>query len=185
VTVTPHGRGYSSKLQLRPSVDVPTDRLDPALVARVLSLPDAMVQDAWFASVGARFGIARLASAEAVDAAVLDRVQWQQHLSHAWSPHIFFFAGDPRGDRALYARMFAPALGIDEDPATGSAVAALAASVALREMNCELVLHVRQGVRLGRPSDIHARATARDGALTRVELVGTSVIVAEGVIEAP
>jgi len=185
VTVAPHGRGYSSKLLLKPSVEVPPDRLDPAVVARVLALPSDAVQEAWFASVGARFAIARLASSELVDAAVLDRAQWQQQLAHAWSPHVFFFAGDPRKDRSLYARMFAPALGIDEDPATGSAVAALAASLAAREAECELVLHVRQGVQLGRPSDIHAHAASRGGALLRVELVGTSVIVAEGVIEAP
>jgi len=43
-------------------------------------------------------------------------------LSRAWSPHIFFFAGNLQDGGKLYARMWAPALGVEEDPATGSAV---------------------------------------------------------------
>ena len=39
---------------------------------------------------------------------------------------------------------------------------------------------VRQGVEMGRPSTIHARASMRDGAVERVEIAGSAVIVADG-----
>src|SRR5205823_11437753 len=101
-------------------VELPAERPDPAAVAAVLSLPT--VAEAWFASGGVRFCFARLMSKDDVDKAVLDRAAWAKHFAKAWAPSLYFFAGD----QDLYARMFGPALGIDEDPATGSGAVAVA-----------------------------------------------------------
>ena len=78
-------------------------------------------------------------------------------------------------------RMFGPALGVAEDPATGSAAGPLA---------CHLVRHGRiafgdeieivQGVEIGRPSTLYARADGGDGAVERVEVGGSAVVVARG-----
>lgn len=83
--------------------------------------------------------------------------------------------------------MFAPALGISEDPATGSAAAALAFYLGrfqpMLEGECSWTID--QGVALGRPSLMEARAIRRNGRVVEVEIGGQSVVVANGVIDVP
>ena len=77
--------------------------------------------------------------------------------------------------------MFAPALGVDEDPATGSAAGPLACHAArhgLAPWGEELV--IEQGIELGRPSRLVARAEGGDGLIDRVEVGGSAVVVARG-----
>ncbi len=73
-------------------------------------------------------------------------------------PALFLWAreGMTGAALALEARMFAPLSGISEDPATGSAAAALGALLARR--NVAQSLAIRQGVRMGRPSQIGVEA---------------------------
>jgi trans-2,3-dihydro-3-hydroxyanthranilate isomerase len=78
-------------------------------------------------------------------------------------------------------RMFAPYGGVPEDPATGSAAGPLA---------CHLCRHglvewgewieIAQGVEIGRPSTLFARAHGHDGSIERVEVGGRAVVVARG-----
>jgi trans-2,3-dihydro-3-hydroxyanthranilate isomerase len=78
-------------------------------------------------------------------------------------------------------RMFAPAFGVDEDPATGSAAGPLACHVArhgLVPWGEELV--IEQGIEVGRPSRLVARAEGGDGRIDRVEVGGSAVVVARG-----
>jgi trans-2,3-dihydro-3-hydroxyanthranilate isomerase len=77
----------------------------------------------------------------------------------------------------LQARGFFPGGGIPEDPATGSAAAALA--VYLADRIGDIDFEIRQGVEMGRPSLMKARA--RRG---NVEIGGRSVLVAKGTLEA-
>jgi trans-2,3-dihydro-3-hydroxyanthranilate isomerase len=78
-------------------------------------------------------------------------------------------------------RMFAPALGVAEDPATGSAAGPVALHLArhgLIEFGRQLRLS--QGVEIGRPSTLYARV---DGGVARIERIavgGRAVVVAEG-----
>ena len=68
-----------------------------------------------------------------------------------------------------------------EDPATGSAAGPIACHLArhgLVEWGEELV--IRQGVEMGRPSTLHARADGGDGLIDAVEVGGAAVIVARG-----
>jgi trans-2,3-dihydro-3-hydroxyanthranilate isomerase len=77
--------------------------------------------------------------------------------------------------------MFAPAAGVAEDPATGSAAGPLA---------CHLCRHglvpwgteieIEQGVEIGRPSTLYARAAGSDGEIEAVEVGGRAVVVARG-----
>jgi trans-2,3-dihydro-3-hydroxyanthranilate isomerase len=85
----------------------------------------------------------------------------------------------------LRARMFAPMDGVPEDPATGSANCALAALLAhLHEAgDGTFSWRIAQGVEMGRPSVLEARAEKRDGAVENVWIGGESVLVAEGAIE--
>jgi len=69
--------------------------------------------------------------------------------------------------------MFAPLSGVAEDPATGSASCAVAGLMAhLNEQaNGEFTYHLAQGVEMGRPSVLRARAEKREGAV-KATLVG-------------
>lgn len=92
----------------------------------------------------------------------------------------------PEGD-GFRARMFAPANGVPEDPATGSATAVLAAPLlaagALAEGETRLSL--RQGVEMGRPAELGLRITVAGGRLAQVCVSGRAVRVAEGRIRVP
>jgi trans-2,3-dihydro-3-hydroxyanthranilate isomerase len=78
-------------------------------------------------------------------------------------------------------RMFAPSSGVTEDPATGSAAGPLACHLCrhgLVEWGTEI--EISQGVEIGRPSTLYARASGRDGSIERVEVGGRAVVVARG-----
>jgi len=153
----------------------------------VLSAPREVVLDAWFASAGMRFCFVRLADRAAVDHAVLDLAVWTAHFAGAWSPCIYLFAGDTRSEGVLYARMFAPTLGIVEDPATGSACAALAGALADRLPAREgaFTWRIEQGVAMGRPSLIETKVEKRNGSAATIKVGGSTVIVGEGAITVP
>jgi trans-2,3-dihydro-3-hydroxyanthranilate isomerase len=86
----------------------------------------------------------------------------------------------------FHARMFAPGLGIAEDPATGSAVAAFAGVLMQFEAlgDGEHSLVIEQGYAMGRPSEIALQIVIRDGALVSGEIGGSAVLVSEGEIRA-
>ncbi len=85
----------------------------------------------------------------------------------------------------IRARMFAPLLGVPEDPATGSANAALAGLLAsLRpEPDLALDLRIAQGIEMGRPSLLEASAEKRGGKVAEIRLGGRCVAVMNGTIE--
>jgi trans-2,3-dihydro-3-hydroxyanthranilate isomerase len=86
------------------------------------------------------------------------------------------------GARASWkTRMFAPGLGVSEDPATGSAAGPLAVHLARHgRIAFGEQIEIRQGAEVGRPSLLHARAVGSADALERVEVGGSAVIVARG-----
>ena len=78
-------------------------------------------------------------------------------------------------------RMFAPALGVAEDPATGSAAGPLAVHLARHgriEFGSEI--EIEQGVEIGRPSALFARVEGAPGRIERITVGGSAVIVARG-----
>ena len=86
----------------------------------------------------------------------------------------------------FHARMFAPGLGIPEDPATGAAVAAFAGLLAVTRAppDGEHTFHIEQGYEMGRPSLIELTPTIRGGALRAATIAGGAVQISEGTIEA-
>jgi len=78
-------------------------------------------------------------------------------------------------------RMFAPGLGIPEDPATGSAAGPLAVHLARHgRIAFGEQIEIHQGAEVGRPSLLHARAVGSQQRIERVEVGGSAVIVARG-----
>jgi len=82
---------------------------------------------------------------------------------------------------SVRTRMFAPGLGVAEDPATGSAAGPLSVHLArhgLIPFGCRV--EITQGVELGRRSRLYACAHGAGGRLSRVTVAGGAVAVAEG-----
>jgi trans-2,3-dihydro-3-hydroxyanthranilate isomerase len=78
-------------------------------------------------------------------------------------------------------RMFAPAGGVAEDPATGSAAGPLALHLARHgRIAFGDEIEITQGVEIGRPSKLYARVDGSADAIERVEVGGSAVVVARG-----
>jgi len=119
-----------------------------------------------FASVGLPFAFAEVRSVERLAIAAPDIAAF--HEAHRRYPNpierfsLFVYART--GARRVRARMFAPLSNILEDPATGSASAALGALLASLERDDDgFDLTIDQGVEMGRPSVIQVGVTMRGG----------------------
>jgi trans-2,3-dihydro-3-hydroxyanthranilate isomerase len=187
VDVVHRNGGFHGTLTLSGKIQAPAGAPSPAEVAAVLSVEPAEVRQVFFAGAGVPFCFAQLTSNEVVDRAAMNRAAWAATLSRAWSPHIFFFAGDLRDGGKLYARMWAPALGIEEDPATGAACAALVGVMASKHDfgGTAYRLSIQQGVSMGRRSEIEAEARKRGSVVTSVSVGGAAANIASGEIEVP
>ena len=187
VDVAQRNGSYHGTLTVSGKIDAPAGAPAPADLAAVLSIEPGEVSQSFFAGVGLPFCFAQLKSREAVDRAAIHRAAWTATLSRAWSPNLFFFAGDLRDRGKLYARMCAPALGVEEDPATGSACAALVGAMASKPDFAGTVyrLFIQQGVSMGRRSEIEAEARKSGGIVTSVSVSGATAYIASGEIEVP
>lgn len=131
-------------------------------------------------AAGPGFLFVPVASRAKLDAARLDPAAFAAMGEPA---ALYLYAADPEGlGHRFQARMFAPHLGVPEDPATGSAAAAFAGVMMEFEPlgDGEHDVAIRQGLAMGRPSDIALQLVIETGALQSVEIGGSAVIVSEG-----
>ena len=187
VDVAQRNGGLHGTLTLSGKIEAPTGAPSPTDLAAVLSIEPAEVSQVFFAGAGVPFCFAQLRSNGVVDRATMNRAAWAATLSRAWSPHLFFFAGDLRDGGKLYARMWAPALGIEEDSATGAACAGLVGAMASKPDFGGMVyrLSIQQGVLMGRRSEIEAEARKSRNVVTSVSVGGATAYIASGEIEVP
>lgn len=141
-------------------------------------------------SCGVPFLIVPLATRDAVRRARLRHDAWERLLAPAWAQSVFLFAAQDvqaGPHHPIRARMFAPELGVVEDPATGSAAVAFAAYLASRSDTSDGTLRwtIEQGVEMGRPSTLHVEAEKRDGGIGAVRVAGAAVRIGEGELSAP
>lgn len=114
-----------------------------------------------------------------------DPARWR-----AFAPEVGGIAADcyaycrdgRRHDVSFHARMFAPGMGIPEDPATGAAVAALSGAIQHFDGLLDGVhpLIIEQGVEMGRPSYIHLHIESEGGAVKGARIGGQAVRIATG-----
>lgn len=80
------------------------------------------------------------------------------------------------------SRMFAPLLGVTEDPATGSAAASFGGYLAAKDPRTDGTLSwkVEQGVEMGRPSRLFIEADKKEGKTTAIRVAGSVVMMTEG-----
>ncbi len=111
---------------------------------------------------------------------------WDRTIRRFEAPHIFAFSMESeRAGSTAAARMFAPALGISEAPATESACGPLAAYLVryrLVQARREHLFVIEQGAEIARPSLIHVMAEQTDDAVTQLRIGGQCVVVGEGTI---
>jgi trans-2,3-dihydro-3-hydroxyanthranilate isomerase len=113
---------------------------------------------------------------------------WQGLLASYWAPAVYLFTPETeRPGSDWRTRMFAPALGVMEDPATGAAAVAFAGYLAARDQARDGTLRwtIEQGFEMGRPSILVAEADKADGAVIAVRVGGAAVLVSEGWMEIP
>ena len=158
---------------------------DAAHVAAALGLHESDVRATGLpvqqVSCGLPFVFVPLATREAVDRAVPDM--------RVLDFEAYVFTTDRSGatdSATTYSRMFAPMLGVNEDPATGGASGPLGSYLVKYALttseDARSILNL-QGVKLGRPSWIHVSIDSEGVEITRVRVGGTSVFVAEGTME--
>lgn len=88
-------------------------------------------------------------------------------------------------DATVHCRMFAPGLGVPEDPATGSAAGALGCYLVRYGItpphDGKVQIIVEQGIEIGRPSRIKVEVSVDDdGEISEVRVGGTAVTVIQG-----
>jgi trans-2,3-dihydro-3-hydroxyanthranilate isomerase len=170
--------------------EAPSEREAPdaALLAAALGLDvsDLLGGDyaPRMASCGLPFVLVPVRDRAAVARARVRHDAWERALPPgAWTRELMVFALD--GAAAdVRARVFVPGLSVPEDPATGSANAALGGYLARRtpRLDGTLAWTVEQGVEMGRPSLLHVRAEKRRGEIAVVRVGGQAVVVAEGTL---
>jgi trans-2,3-dihydro-3-hydroxyanthranilate isomerase len=167
---------------------------DPACAAAALGLPVSAVADATpvqVVSCGLPYILVPLTTRAAVDDADLGRAAYDR-LAAAFDVDVngvFLFSTQAADDNVTaYSRMFAPVVGVHEDPATGSASGPL---------GCYLVRHnlvsreragamvSLQGVKMGRPSHVHISIGVEGRDIRSVRVGGSSVLAGEGTLYIP
>lgn len=181
------GSRISAPRSLSLDVAIPTD-----LVAACASLPEkAIVTTAHkpiVASVGTPFVFAEVASLDALASASPDLTAFRRGaaqfsaVAHRFNLMLYCRRGDTVTE--LRTRMFAPLSGVLEDPATGSANAALAALLTSLAPGDNLALHfdIEQGVEMGRPSKVIAGAVKTAEGPVESTVAGSCVPVMRGTL---
>lgn len=158
-------------------------------IASILSLDAADLLDGPYApqtvSCGLPFLFVPVRDRGAVARSRLRLEPWERSLRGTPSEMVMVFAADPeRPGSDMRARMYGPSVAVAEDPATGSACAALAGYLAARTpRDGTLRWVVEQGFEMGRPSILEIEADKQDGHITAVRVGGRTVLVSSGTIQ--
>jgi trans-2,3-dihydro-3-hydroxyanthranilate isomerase len=180
---------FAEMEQLLPTFGEPV--ADRAAVAAALNLRTDDLLDlgtpVQAVSCGVPFLFVPVRTREAVDRAVVDAAAFGRLCRGlGLAEEVFIFSPETSGDAAtVYSRMFAPGLGVTEDPATGAASGPL---------GCYLVRHglvakesagdivSLQGVKIHRPSRVHIAIGVDGDTITGVRVGGRAVVVGEGTL---
>src|SRR6185436_17278862 len=176
--------------QLPPTFSEPIP--DPAGAAGSLGLPQAAVAGTGLpvqvVSCGVPFLLIPLATRRAVDNAASNFERIDTFFRHAGvkASGVFLFSHERGDDKAtVYSRMFAPEVGVAEDPATGSASGPLGCYLVRHKIvppdRAGAILNL-QGVKMGRPSHVHVSIGVENGDIMSVRVGGEAVLAGEGTL---
>jgi trans-2,3-dihydro-3-hydroxyanthranilate isomerase len=143
--------------------------LDPALPAQIVS-------------TGTAFAIVPLRSAESLarlKVQVDEATAWLREQGARWF-YVLGQVSDPKEGHVLQYRARMQFHG-GEDPATGSAAGcAISYLVGRGAVAAGERIHLRQGIEMGRPSDLFLSAKLESGKVSDVRVAGSTVLVAKG-----
>ncbi len=156
----------------------------PLVAAAVALEPESVdikVHEPVDVGTGVDYVAVRLASLDALARARPVEAAWQCLPSPAAHHGLALYVLDA-GAHELRMRMFAPSVGVVEDPATGSAASALGGLLAELNPTADGTLGwtMRQGIEMGRPSRIDVEADKANGKVCAVRVGGTAVAMTEG-----
>jgi trans-2,3-dihydro-3-hydroxyanthranilate isomerase len=160
---------------------------DRVLIAAMLSLDVSELDDKPLevVSCGVPFLFVPIRNLAAVRRIKLRGDIWERALRDFATPHVFVFSPETeQRTSTVHSRMFAPAMGIAEDPATGGASGPL---------GCYLVKHgyvqgnpariiSEQGMEIGRPSFITIEIGQQDEQIISVSVGGQCVTIGSGTL---
>jgi trans-2,3-dihydro-3-hydroxyanthranilate isomerase len=136
--------------------------------------------------VGAPFTMVPLRDRDALARAAVVPGAWPEAFGTDKHNAAFLYVrgGTEGGD--FRTRMYAPGMGIGEDPATGSAVASFAGLVMQTERPAdgEHAFLIEQGFEMGRPSLIELGLSVAGGRLAAATIAGGAVRIADGILYA-
>lgn len=157
-----------NQAEIAPLLGLSADDLDPALKPQVVSTGNA-------------FAIVVLRDVEALKRLKVDQEKATPILRERGARWFYVMAPEPEqsGNEMKYrARMQFYG---GEDPATGSAAGcAISYLVARGAVQSDVRVHVRQGVEMGRPSDLFLTAKRESAKISDVRVAGSTVLVAKG-----
>jgi trans-2,3-dihydro-3-hydroxyanthranilate isomerase len=192
-TAEPHGPDGGSAQFILPQLPGPsTAAPDKAAIAAALGIATTDVGIAGFKpgrwSAGNPFAFVPLGGLDAIRRSRPDPARFEPTFATPERPGmVFLFCRETENSaHDFHARMFAPGMGVPEDPATGSAAAAFAGVLAEQAglPDGEHAFTIEQGYEMGRPSVIRLSLTMRAGKLAAAAIGGDAVVVTEGTIEA-
>jgi len=187
VEVTRRGEGLFGRLTVDQAPVLHADSVSVAQAAASIGLAESDVERVFAATLGIDFTYIQLRDAATVDRAVFDHAAWRTAFAKRRDGQLYVLAGPLSDGGQIHARLFAPAFGMLEDPATGSAASILAGAGAMVTglSGGRLALSIDQGVLMGRPSCLEAEATLSGGRVVTVSVGGATTFIAEGEIDVP
>ncbi|TWD58231.1 trans-2,3-dihydro-3-hydroxyanthranilate isomerase [Agrobacterium vitis] len=124
----------------------------------------------------------------AVEGVEFDPQLWERTVPFcegALSSAYVYCRGGVHHASHFHARMFSPDMGMNEDPATGSAAAALSGAIkhfdGLADGHHPIL--IEQGVEMGRPSFIHLHIDCKEDKVFRARIGGRAVRIASGILD--
>ncbi|BFM40828.1 PhzF family phenazine biosynthesis isomerase [Synechocystis sp. LKSZ1] len=189
---TEQGQLYKTELTVAQLPQALPDPPSVEILAPILSLSPEQIRQGQERprcySCGLPFLFVPLVDYPALTQAQLQQHSWETQLRSQAVNCLYLFTDKvPDNPSAHFqARMFAPSLGIEEDPATGSAVAAFAGYLSQHfPQSGVFSWRVIQGVEMGRPSTLDLVMEQTSQGLQSVKVSGRSVVVSHGWFEIP
>lgn len=166
----------------------PAKDLASMLSLTAKDLPDDEEMHPETVSCGTPFLFVPLRDRGAVARARIRTDAYEELLGGYVTDMVFLFALDPEHEgHDVRARMYAPGIGVPEDPATGSAAVGLGGYLAMRHARADGTLRwvVEQGFEMGRPSILEVEVDKARGAITGVRVGGRTVMMMQGTLTLP
>ncbi len=190
ITVT---QGEKEKLlfmgQPLPEFQHPLDYAEE--IAELLGLPESSIDSNDYpiqiVSTGLPVLFVPIISLEALGEISIDTNRVKRTLASLGTDMIYTFTLQTiHSNASVHSRAFAPALGITEDPATGSAAGALGAYLCKNNLVSEQErnnIFIEQGYEMGRPASLYVAVELEGDNIKSIRVGGESVTVIKGELE--